>query len=91
MNRLFIVIGFAAVCNAASLNVIPAGRTIYQSVVPSVSVVPSIVRSAVDPLVPRAVEPLVRSLATAVVSDVVRVAVSHVELADWEAYKVRPK
>lgn len=88
MNRFFVIIGVVAVCNAATLNVIPAGRTVFQTDSPSVSVVPSIVRSAVSPLIPPVVESVVRSIAPTVISSVVRVPVPHVQLADWEAYKV---
>lgn len=82
MNKIFLFVGFVAVCNAASLHVVPAGETIFQrSYLPSVSVV----RSAVAPVVPS----VVRSFAPDVVSSVVPVSVSDVELSDWEAYKVK--
>lgn len=92
MNCLWIVASFIAVCNAASLTVMPAGRTVFETALPSVSVMPSLVRSAVSPMIESpVVQTVLRSVAPTVLSSVVPVSVSDVELADWQAYKVIPK
>lgn len=98
MNKIFVFLGIVAACNAASLHVVPAGETVFhQPLLPSVSVVrsalpavvPSVVQSVAPEVVSSVIPSVVRSIAPDVVSSVVPVSVTDVELADWEAYKVK--
>lgn len=101
MNKIFVFVGLFAVCNAASLHVVPAGDTIYHH--PAVSVYRAAYAPAFSPVV-RSVDlssdavaaespSVALAAAPAVVSSIVPSAVattvSDAELADFEAYKVK--
>lgn len=66
MYKIFVFVGFVAVCNAASLRVIPAGSTLYHQSVPAVSVVRSafahVIPTYVHTAAPSAVATAVRSV-----------------------------
>lgn len=83
MTKIFVLIGFVAVCNAASLHVVPAGETVFRSFSPPV------VHSVVSPVVPSVVRSFVPSVFRSALPSIVPVSVSDVELSDWEAYKVK--
>lgn len=66
MNKIFVFVGFVAVCNAASLHITPAGDTLYYRSMPAVSVVRSafahVIPTYVHTAAPSAVATEVRSV-----------------------------